>query len=369
MKKTLITSRRQFIYQFSMAAAAMHLPGLSDNNRIPVKNGKLGIALVGLGGYATGQLAPALQQTEHCYLAGIVTGSPEKIPVWKEKYKIPEKNIYSYDNYDKIKDNPDIDIIYVVLPNNMHAEYTIRGFQAGRHVICEKPMAITVQDCDRMIDAAKKADRMLSIGYRLHFDPFNKEMMRLGTQKVYGQLKQMNAGFGFKATAGQWRLSKEYAGGGPLMDVGIYAVQGMCYTSGMEPIAVTAVEGQKTDPERFKDVEQSLTWTFEFPGGLKGNGSASYDDYINFLTATAEKGEFELRPAFNYGGQKGTTPEGTMNFTPVNQQAKQMDAFALSVKNKNRSIVPGEMGRRDVKYLQAIYEAMRTGTKVKIISN
>ena len=217
-----------------------------------------------------------------------------------------------------------------------------------------------------MLAAATKANRQLSIGYRLHFDPFNKEMMRLGTQKVYGDLKKINGAFGFKATAGQWRLSKQYAGGGPLMDVGIYVVQGMCYTSGMKPVSVTAVEGPKTDPERFKDVEQSLTWKFEFPGGLTGEGKASYDDYINFLAAEADKGKFELRPAFNYGGQKGSTPAGAMDFTPVNQQAKQMDAFALSLKNKTKSIVPGEMGKRDVKYLQAIYEAMRTGRKVSL---
>lgn len=373
MKKQPTSSRRQFLYNFGMAGMGIHLLGLSnttdqmtDSFKTSKKEGKLGIALVGLGGYATGQLGPALLQTEHCYLAGIVTGSPDKIPVWKEKYQIPDKNIYSYDNYDSIKNNPDIDIVYVVLPNNMHAEYSIRAVQAGKHVVSEKPMAITVADCDRMIAAAKKADRQLSVGYRLHFDPFNKEMMRLGTQKVYGDLQKIRGGFGFKAEAGQWRLSKEYAGGGPLMDVGIYVVQGMCYTSGMEPIAVTAIEGQKTDPARFKDVEQSLSWKFDFPGGIAGEGEATYDGFMNYLTATAEKGQFELKPAYNYGGQKGTTPDGAMSFTPVNQQAKQMDAFALSIKNKTKSIVPGEMGKRDVKYLQAIYEAMRTGKKVSI---
>ncbi|PZR28838.1 MAG: glucose-fructose oxidoreductase [Citrobacter freundii] len=372
MKKNNTSSRRQFIYQLGMTGAGMHLLsafGASDalnEQRSRPKDGRLGIALVGLGGYATGQLAPALQETGHCYLAGIVTGTPAKIPVWKEKYNIPDKNIYHYGNYEDIAKNPDIDIVYVVLPNNMHAEYTIRAFAAGKHVICEKPMAITVEDCDKMIAAAKKANRQLSVGYRLHFDPFNKEMARLGTGNVYGKLKQVNGAFGFKATAGQWRLSKKYAGGGPLMDVGIYVVQGMCYTSGMKPLSVTAVEGPKTDPVRFAEVEQSLSWKFDFPGGLTGEGKSSYDDFYNVLTAVAEKGDFELKPAFNYGGQKGVTPAGAMEFTPVNQQAKQMDAFALSVKNKTRSIVPGEMGRRDVQYLQAIYEAMRTGKKVMI---
>ena len=122
-----------------------------------MSNKKLGVALVGLGTYAAGQLAPALQQTVHCYLAGIVTGTPSKAAAWKEKYNIPDKNIYSYDNFDTIKDNPDIDIVYVVLPNSMHAAYTIRAAQAGKHVICEKPMALTVADCDAMIAACKKA--------------------------------------------------------------------------------------------------------------------------------------------------------------------------------------------------------------------
>ncbi len=149
----------------------------------------MGIALVGLGGYSGGQLAPALQETEHCYLAGIVTGTPQKAIDWKAKYNIPDTNIYNYENFDEIVNNKDIDIVYVVLPNAMHAEYVIRAAKAGKHVICEKPMAITVEECDKMIAACKDAGKMLSIGYRLHFEPYNQEMMRLGTKKVFGKIK------------------------------------------------------------------------------------------------------------------------------------------------------------------------------------
>ena len=325
MKKNIDASRRKFIYNLGLAGLGITVISTTNNcndekakqKTMQDTNGKLGIALVGLGNYATNQLATALQQTEHCYLAGIVTGSPSKIPVWKEKYNIPEKNIYSYDNYDSIKDNPAIDIIYVVLPNNMHAEYTIRAFEAGKHVICEKPMAITVEDCDKMIASGKKEGKLLSIGYRLHFEPYNLEMVRLGTQKIYGTVKKITGGFGFKASPSQWRLTQKYAGGGPLMDLGIYVIQGMCYTSGMEPIAVTAQEGKKTDFERFKEVEQSLTWRFDFPDGLVGEGSSSYDDNMNFLKAEAEKGTFELTSAYNYNGQKGNTPGGIMDFPHV----------------------------------------------------
>lgn len=366
-------SRRTFIRNVGLTGLALPLlpPALASGEpskpySMAQNKSKLGIALVGLGGYATGQLAPALLQTEHCYLAGIVTGSPEKIPVWQEKYQIPDKNVYNYGNYDSIRDNPDIDIIYVVLPNSMHAEYTVRGFGAGKHVICEKPMAITVEDCDRMLAASKKAGKQLSIGYRLHFEPYNLEMARLGSKQVYGKVTSMEGAFGFKAQAGQWRLDKKMAGGGPLMDLGIYVVQGMCYTSGMEPLAVTAVEGPKNDPKRFPDVEQSLTWAFDFPGNLQGKGTASYDDFFNYLRANTEKGNIELKPAYNYGGQKGSTPDGIMQLPNVNQQARQMDAFALSIKKNTRTIVPGELGKRDVRYLQAIYEAMASGKKITI---
>jgi len=370
-------SRRKFIYNLGLAGLSVPLiSGINciddkkTNTKTMAENkkaGKLGIALVGLGGYAGGQLAPALLQTENCYLAGIVTGTPSKIPTWKEKYNIPDKNVYNYENFDSIKDNPDIDIVYVVLPNSMHAEYTIRAAKTGKHVICEKPMALSVEDCDKMIKACKDAGKSLSIGYRLHFEPYNLEMVRLGTRKVYGNIKKIAAGFGF--TIGdptQWRLKKAFAGGGPMQDVGIYCVQGIIYTTGLEPIAVTAQEGPKTIADKFNEVEQSLKWQFDMPDGIIAEGEASYGHGLNFLKAEAEKGTFELSPAYNYGGLKGKTSDGDMNFPNVNQQAKQMDGIAMSIKNKQTSIVPGELGRRDVKIIAAVYEAMRTGKKINI---
>lgn len=371
-------SRRTFLYNTGLAAAGVTLfSSFGDGGNRPEDplqrmkkakaDGKLGIALVGLGNYAGGQLAPALQQTEHCYLAGIVTGTPSKTETWKDRYRLAGKNTYSYETFDRIKDNPDIDIVYVVLPNSMHAEYVIRAAQAGKHVICEKPMALTVADCDRMIAACKKAGKQLSIGYRLHFEPYNLEMARLGSQKIYGNLKSLSAGFGFAiGDPAQWRLKKALAGGGPLEDLGIYCVQGICYTSGMEPVSVTAQEGPKTDKEKFKEVEQSLSWQFQMPNGLLAEGRASYSDSMNYLKAEAEHGTFELTSAYNYSGQSGRTPEGAMNFPHVNQQARQMDAFALSIKNNKPTVVPGEMGRRDVRYINAIYEAMQTGKRITL---
>ena len=372
-------TRKKFITDVGLSTLALPLLSSFSNCNNPSEEksqnhimtqkqkGKLGIALVGLGNYATNQLAPALQQTEHCYVAGIVTGTPSKIDTWKSKYSIPDANVYNYQTFDSIKNNPDIDIVYVVLPNSMHAEYVIRAANAGKHVISEKPMAMNVKECDDMIAACKKAGKMLSVGYRLHFEPFNLEMARLGTKKVYGNVKKMSAGFGFVAgDPNQWRLKKPLSGGGPLVDLGIYCIQGFCYTTGLDPISVTAQEGPKTDPQKFNGIEQSLTWQMEMPGGIICEGKTSYNDNFNFLRAEAEKGIFELTSAFNYNGQRGNTPEGAMNFPQVNQQAKQMDDFALAIKNNRPTPVPGEMGKRDVRIIAAIYEAMNTGKKVII---
>jgi len=375
--KSNAQSRRKFIYNIGLAGLSIPIlsAGIKLNNdeikpklmlEKNKKEGKLGVALVGLGGYASGPLASGLQQTEHCYLAGIVTGTPSKATAWKEKYNIPEKNIYNYENFDSIKDNPDIDIVYVVLPNNMHAEYTIRAAQAGKHVTSEKPMAITVEDCDKMIAACKKAGKMLSIGYRLHFDPYHLEMVRLGTKKVFGEIKSLSGGFGFNAQKGIWRLDKKMAGGGPLMDLGIYCLQAVCYTTGMEPLAVTAQSAPISDKEKFVDIEETLTFQMEMPSGLKAECKTSYTDGLNYLKAETANDFFELQPAFNYSGLKGKTTNGIIEYAPMSQQAKQMDEFALAIKNNRPTIVPGEMGRRDVKIISAIYEAMNTGKRIVI---
>jgi predicted dehydrogenase len=326
---------------------------------------KMGIALVGLGKYSTEELAPALQETKNCYLAGVVTGTPEKADKWKRKYKIPEANIYDYQRFDSIKDNPDIDIVYVVLPNAMHKEFVLRAAQAGKHVICEKPMAVTVEDCDEMIQACKEAKRMLSIGYRLHFEPHNLEMMRMGKGKAFGNIKKLVAEDGLKNTEG-WRLDKELSGGGPLMDVGIYCVQAIRYSTGLEPIAVTAKEGPKKDRKKFSEVEESLSWQMEMPGGIVAECKTSYAEFMNVLRVEAERGWFELSPAYEYRGLRGKTSEGKMNFPEVNQQARQMDAFASAITNNRPTEVPGEMGKQDVKILQAIYKSMETGKRIEI---
>ena len=330
-----------------------------------MNNKQLGIALVGLGKYSSGELAPALQKTRNCRLAGVVTGSEQKARVWQEKYAIPGSGIYNYQNFDRIKDNPDIDIIYVVLPNALHAEYVIRAAAAGKHVICEKPMAVTAEDCERMIAACNKAGVQLAIGYRLHYEPHNREVMRLGQQQVFGKPTHIKAVFGLGEVEG-WRLDKQLAGGGPLMDVGIYCVQAARYASGLEPIAVTAKEGPKHDHEKFKTVEESISWEMEFPGGLTASCDCSYVKEMDLLHVEAANGWYEISPAFEYEGIKGKTSKGPMQFAQTKEQALHMDGIAECIREKKKNPVPGEMGMQDVKILQAIYASARSGKRIEI---
>jgi len=362
-------SRRSFIRTGSLGIGALAMaPVLSSlAAALPDPEKKLGIALVGLGNYSNGQLGPALQHTKNCYLAGLVTGTPSKAPVWSTRYNIPQKNIYNYKNFDEIAHNPDIDIIYVVLPVFMHKEYTIRAAQAGKHVICEKPMALNANECKEMIAACKNADRMLSIGYRLHFEPHNMEVMRLGQQHVFGKVTKIDTanGFTYGGDPNAWRLKKALAGGGGLMDMGIYSIQGTRYTLGQEPIAVKATQ-EKTKPELFKEVDETVFWELEFPGGIKTTGKSSYNHNWSYLKAEEEHGTFELAPAFGYGGIDGSVNGKQMPFPQIIQQAAQMDDFAQCVTQNKQTRVPGEEGLKDMKVVDAIYRSLDSGKWEKI---
>lgn len=361
-------SRRSFIRTGSVGIGALALgQGLSALAGVSKPQRKLGIALVGLGNYSYGELAPALQHTQNCYLAGIVTGTPAKAVEWSKRYNIPQKNIYNYQNFDEIRRNPDIDIVYVVLPVSMHKEYTIRAAKAGKHVICEKPMALNARDCQDMITACKNAGRMLSIGYRLHFEPHNLEVMRLGQKQIFGKVTHIDTGNGFtyRGDPYAWRLKKAMAGGGGLMDMGIYSIQGTRYTLGREPIAVKATQ-EKTRPDFFKEVDETVFWELEFPGGLKTTGKSSYNHDWGYLKVEEEHGKFELGPAFGYGGVDGSVNGKPMTFPQIIQQAAQMDDFANCVVNNKPTRVPGEEGLKDMKVVDAIYRSLASGNWEKI---
>jgi glucose-fructose oxidoreductase len=330
---------------------------------------RLGVALVGLGYYSTDLLAPALQQTKNCYLAGIVTGTPAKAEAWKKKYNIPDKNIYNYQNFDQIANNPDIDVVYVVLPPSMHKEYTVRAANAGKDVWCEKPMAMTVQECQAMIDACRKNKKSLSIGYRLQHEPNTKEYRRIVNQKLLGKVQGVNCAAGYRENrTDHWKQKREM-GGGVLYDMGVYSIQGARLGSGMEPTAIVSAKTYTNRPEIYKNgLDEIVEARLEFPGGVFADIKTSFGENINFLDIKCEKGEIKMAPYSAYAGVKGSSPLGEINhpYQVPWQQANQMDQDALAIMQRKPMPVPGEEGLRDIRIVQAIYKAAKDGQRVKI---
>ena len=313
-------------------------------------------------------MGPALRETKLCYLAGVVTGHPEKGEKWAADYNLDKKNIYSYETLDRIADNKEIDIVYVVTPPGLHPEFVIRAAKAGKHVISEKPMATSVADCDRMIAACRAAKVKLGIGYRLHYDLYHKELMRLAREQDFGPLMKMTGDRGFVFGQRAWRVDKKLAGGGPMMDLGIYIIHGACMAAnGATPTIVTAKEEPKLRPELFNEVEETIRFSLEFPNGARCDAVTSYNHTNDTFRAEGAKGWIEFKQhAFTYRGLVVETSRGPLNYAAINQQAAQMDDFADCILSSRNTPVPGELGRRDMQIITAIYEAARTGKPVRV---
>ncbi len=363
------SSRRDFVKTLSTGLAAGAAAGgfHSGPPAIGSEKKSLGFALVGLGSLSTKQIAPGLLKTKRCHLAGIVTGTPEKEKAWSDKYKIDSNHIYNYQNFDKIIGDDSIDVVYVVLPNSMHEEFTIRAAKAGKHVLCEKPMANSANECRRMIDACRSASRQLAIGYRCQYEPHHLRCTEILRSKELGSIKSIDAGFGFViGDPKQWRLRQGLAGGGALMDVGIYALQACRYLTGEEPISITAQE-TKTDAVKFAEVDESIVWAMNFPSGVVAHCNTTYSrNGTNFVQANTERGFVKLGPAFSYDGIQAESSSGPIQAPAVDQFATEMDEFALTIMEGRPSKVSGEEGLRDLQIVEAIYRSAREGTTVSL---
>ncbi len=366
-------SRRRFLQSTGLSLAAASLAGtrVAAQPRLPgPPEKKLGYAIVGLGSLSINQILPAFAYCRHARPTALVSGDAAKAKTLAAAYGVPESGIYSYDTYDRIKDNPDVDIVYVVLPNSMHREYTVRAHEAGKHVLCEKPMANTPQECEQMIAAAKAAGRKLMIGYRLRYEPYNMAMIDMVRNQEFGKPKVLLCEAGFSiGNPNQWRLKKALAGGGSLMDIGVYALNAARYLSGEEPVAINAMEYTTPGDPRFADgVEETINFQLRFPSGLLANCVSSYGVGLNRFRVHAEKGSFELEPALSYTDLRmrvirGNTVE-LRSLPERNHFAAEMDHLAECVKSDSEPRTPGEEGLKDLRAMMAIYEAARTGKTV-----
>jgi predicted dehydrogenase len=363
-------SRRKFLQKMSMASAVIPFANMETlaniKSNIKYEGKKLRIALCGLGSYATNQLLPGIQKSQMCELVGIVTGSPTKKEIWKTKYNLLEKDCYNYDNFDEIKNNPDIDAVYIVLPNSMHAPFSIKTAKAGKHVICEKPMSMNVKEAKEMIAVCKANNVSLSIGYRLHYEPFTNEVMRLAKDQDFGKIKFVDTKFAWRnRDLKAWRMNFPLSGGGAFMDVGIYCINASRYATGEEPISVTA-QAYKTEPEVYRDIEETYQWELTFPSGAVARGMSSYAFNAHKLAVHYEKGNLEMQPAYDYGPIKGIVNDKPMNFPHTHHQQLMLDGIAETILNGKPQLIAGEEGLKDQIIMEAIVKAVKTGKKVDI---
>jgi len=358
---------------FAANVAAGWLKDASAQLVVPEPPGrKLGWAIVGLGSLAINQILPAFAKCEKSKVVAFVSGHPDKANKLALRYGVNSKNIYNYQNYDSIKDNPEVDVIYIVLPNGMHAEYTIRGLEAGKHVLCEKPMANTPADCQQMIDAGRKTNRKLMVAYRCHYEPYNQEAIRIARSSELGPTQMILADAGFPiGDPKQWRLNKQLAGGGSMMDIGIYALNASRYLTGEEPTEVNAMIFTNRNDPRFKEVEENVTFQLRFPSGILANCSSSYGYFHqSHYRVMGTDARLECDPFSWYTGLRMWIERGNdidwKDLPVVDHFAAEMDHMSECVMQDKEPLTPGEEGLRDLKIISAIYESAQGGSPVKL---
>ncbi|AMV19347.1 Gfo/Idh/MocA family protein [Planctomyces sp. SH-PL14] len=381
-----ISSRRDFLGAAGAWGASM-MAGLASADSVPLAppdkqpvdvaipekpEKTVGWAIVGLGKLALEEILPAFGRSRLSRVTALVSGHPDKAKKVADVYGVPESGIYNYETYDRLADNPDVDAIYIVLPNSMHAEYTIRGFQAKKHVLCEKPMAANVAECEAMIAAGREAERKLMIAYRLRYEPFNKKVIELCRSEELGPIQSFSASNCQVVEAPNIRLSGELAGG-PLGDIGVYCLNAARYCLDAEPIEVSAFAHQpETDP-RFREVPAAVSFAMKFPGGVLATCDCSFNaSESRRYRVQCQKGFIDLENAFSYEGQILTVASdkrrAQLQIAPVDHFAAEMDHFSECILGGNEPRTPGEEGLKDMKVMAAIETAAKSGRVERVCS-
>ncbi|WP_295673159.1 Gfo/Idh/MocA family oxidoreductase [uncultured Mucilaginibacter sp.] len=370
-----MNSRRNFLQKLGVTALALQLAPIAgwaestSIGNVDYEGPILRVAIMGLGSYGE-RVAEAMRSCKKAKLVGVISGTPSKIKTWQSRYDIPAKNCYNYENFDAIKNNPDIDAVYVITPNGLHHDEVIRVAKAGKHAICEKPMAINAKEGQEMVDACKAAGVKLLVGYRMHFEPKTLEVIRMRKAGEFGKIKFFQGLCGF--TIGdptQWRLNKQLSGGGSMMDIGIYAINGSRYMIGEDPIWVTAQE-TKTDRVKFKEgIDETIQFQFGFPSGATASCLSTYAmNNLDRFFLDGTDGFADMQPSTGYGPIMGRTHKGELIQPITTHQTVQMDEMAAIIFEGKQPVVPidGDEAVKDLKLIDAIYQAAKTGEKVEV---
>jgi predicted dehydrogenase len=339
-------------------------------------NERVGIAIVGLGRIAVNEMLPAFAQSKHAKPVALVTGDRAKGLKIAHQYNIPESAVLDYRDYDTLAQMPDVQAVYIALPNSMHLEYTVRGARAGKHVLCEKPMATGAAECRTMIDACRAAGRKLMIAYRSQYEALDRALVKMVRDKKLGALKEfISVNSQNMGDPQHWRLKRAMAGGGALPDVGLYCINAARFLSGEEPNEVIGNTWSTPGDARFREIEESCQFILRFPSGYMATCTTSYAAHksqmfrLNGAIAWAE-----MNPAYAYHGLKlkltrlveGKDQASDIQIEEKNQFAAEVDHFAQCIKQNKEVHTPGEEGLQDHRIMDAIYESARTHRPVTL---
>ncbi len=338
---------------------------------------RVGFAVVGLGRLSLDQILPAFSRSEYCKVTALVSGDRAKALKLAAQYGVQESNITDYAGYEKLKDMPGVDVIYIVLPNSQHHEFVLRGAKIGKHILCEKPMASSSRECEEMIAACKAANVKLMIAYRQQYEPMNRTLQKAVADSKLGKVRSIVASNSQnQGDPTQWRLNRKLAGGGSMPDVGIYCLNASRFLTGEEPDEVFATIVQPKDDPRFREVEARCEVIARFPSGMTANFTTAYDVHrSNFIRLEGTEAMAEMDPAFSYHGNKlrflkledGKEVEMTPSIEDKDQFALEMDHMALCTLTNQQPHTPGEEGLQDQRIIEAIYKSAATGRSVKLM--
>jgi len=340
---------------------------------VPVSR-PIGYAVVGLGSIAETAVLPALGNSKTSKLIALVSRDESRAQQVGAKFGV--KHCYSYENYDQCLSQPSVDAVFITSVNSAHAEQTIRAAKAGKHVLCEKPMATSVEDCRRMVEACRAHRVRLMIAYRKYFEPGSVALKKLVSSGKLGRLRHMFSSYTEIIDPGKaktWQLNQKLAGGGSLMDIGIYCVNTMRWVAGNSPIDATAYRWTD-DPKRFSEVEDSITFRLTHPDGLVCQGTSSYSSMAaSFVQVHGDQGWAALNPAFAFeeerrlfGKIRGRWFERT--FKVIDEFALELNAFAESIRRGRDPEPDGMEGMRDLATIEAIYRSARENRTIPIQS-
>jgi len=325
-------------------------------------------AVVGLGYFAQNAVLPAFRRARRSELVALVSGDPEKREVLKQRYRVPIA--IDYAGYDALLASGDIDAVYVVLPNSEHADATIRAARAGVHVLCEKPMATTEEECRRMIRACAEADVRLMIAYRLHFERTNLEAIELVNSGKLGEPRIFDSVFAMQVRAGNSRTLDDL-GGGPLNDIGVYCVNAARYVFRSEPTEVMALSGTRKDDERFSEIDEHVAALLRFPGDRIATFVASFgSSEVACFEIVGTTGALRVDPAYSHASTlryelvSGGKPKAKRTFRKRDQIAPEISYFSSCILEHNTPEPSGLEGLADVRILRAIEESARRGERI-----